>query len=85
MKTVEFKVDIGETADGRFVAYSEHEPVFCIVCDGEDEALEVARSAISDYARRFLRGRPIGELQPLPELPVWTIAQRKTYVAEEAA
>lgn len=58
---------IGETDQGKFVAVSTTEPLFCIVCDTQEEALVVAEDSIRSYVKHFLGAQQVvGRAEPVP-------------------
>lgn len=48
-----FTYYVAEDIEGRFAAFSTHEPVFCYICETEEEAVRKADDTFRSFLRLF--------------------------------
>ena len=75
---------VGKYPSGETVVYRDQEPVFCYICNTEQEAVRLATDTIEDYKLRFLHQKARVTAEPLGDIPAaHVISDRKAYKVEE--
>lgn len=79
---VSFRFAIGKSDDGKYIACSDVEPVFCFICDSEEQAKQVAQGTYEDYQRRFFNRNV--RVTNVTRVPVVRVRDSQRYALTEA-